>query len=82
MKSDTADDLYFKVLHSHASPRRLSAHRKGFRQQVVEALASCDSFLKFSRLAPQLLVGKRRHLILQRNYAVRNFFNFFYFFGV
>ena len=39
-------------------PGRLAGHRKGLRQQVVEALAAGDALLEFVGLGAQLVVGE------------------------
>ena len=59
MKCDTTDNLYLEVLHSDASPRCLSAHRKSLRQDVIQSFAVCNPFFEFCRFTSQFIICKR-----------------------
>ena len=82
MQNDAADDLYLEMLHADTSPRRLTADRKRLRQKVIQRFAACETLLELRRLGLQLFIGQCCHLILQRHNLIRDFFYFFYLFGI
>ncbi len=62
VKDDAADQLDPEMLHPQRPPCRLAADREGFREQVVERLATREPLLKIRGLRLKLRVRERHHL--------------------
>ena len=66
VQDHAADQLDIEMAHAEHPHAGLAAHRKGFRQQLVQRLASSNPGLEFVGLGLQRLVGQRLHLRFQQ----------------
>ena len=82
MQGDTADNLYFEVLHAYTSPCRFTADCVSFHQQVVQCFPVFQTCLEFRCFRLQFFVSQCCHLIFQCQDLVSHGGQLLYFFRV
>ena len=65
MQCGAAHELHVEVAQAQGSLGRLTHGGEGFRHELVKGLAVFDTLLELGGLALELLVVKRRDLVLQ-----------------